>query len=42
MERTKKIGVEAALPESQRFDDKTHQTNNYWLFFCSLIIVLKF
>ena len=41
MERIKKIGV-VALLESQRFDNKIHQNEQLLLYFCSLIIVLRF
>ena len=41
MERTKKIGM-VALLESQRSDNKIHQNLQLLVYFCSLIIVLRF
>ena len=36
-----KIGV-VALPESQRFDNKIHQNEQLSVYFCFLLIVLRF
>ena len=42
MKRAKKVGT-VALLELQEYDKESTKTNNYWyVYFCSLIRVLKF